>query len=456
MIALLFGLMAAAGPDSIAEVPAQDIFIGTVAVENGLPVLTRCDLAETRYGLHDATGTSAVAAYTRDGRPSYAEVIGSYAEVDGQPALDVSAIDHLTPGKNCHLRDTLDALITNVPAKNVPALDAKFIGHYYLAGVMETGSELQLRPDGTFDWFLSYGAVDQSAQGTWQRHGQEIVLTSMPATKNKTLFAFLEVEPWGPAAEDEMRRRERDAEAERIRARCPFLTDSWVSTPSIPSSVLASPTRAELQGRAAAALSKAIAARTGVESLARIVMARPASDQPRYADQINDVLTNWIQSRSDANETADAAGLAAPGLGEPVLPDTCNPPGPLAAASTASLTGGLGVRMMDLDSHHGVSGVTATLQFADGHRETLQTAGRGLAIRPGPAPSGAVRIMLHVGFAPEHDATFALPPVTRGIIHFAIDTSQLMAPAFASLRLRIDGAALIPLEFGRGRYERQP
>jgi hypothetical protein len=54
-------------------------------------------------------------------------------------------------------------------------------GHYYLSGMMETGSELLFRPDGRFQWFISYGAMDQYAEGTWKQLGSKIVLTTDPA-----------------------------------------------------------------------------------------------------------------------------------------------------------------------------------------------------------------------------------------------------------------------------------
>jgi hypothetical protein len=49
-------------------------------------------------------------------------------------------------------------------------------GHYYLSGVMETGSELLLRPDGSFVWFMSYGAADQEAEGKWRVDGDAVLL----------------------------------------------------------------------------------------------------------------------------------------------------------------------------------------------------------------------------------------------------------------------------------------
>ncbi|MDR7097703.1 hypothetical protein J2X04_000050 [Lysobacter niabensis] len=49
-------------------------------------------------------------------------------------------------------------------------------GHYYLQGVMETGSELMLGDDGRFQWYFSYGALDLLAKGRWHREGDRVVL----------------------------------------------------------------------------------------------------------------------------------------------------------------------------------------------------------------------------------------------------------------------------------------
>ena len=49
-------------------------------------------------------------------------------------------------------------------------------GEYHLAGVMETGSGLLLRDDGSFEWFFTYGALDLGARGTWKREGDAVVL----------------------------------------------------------------------------------------------------------------------------------------------------------------------------------------------------------------------------------------------------------------------------------------
>jgi len=72
------------------------------------------------------------------------------------------------------------ALVVAIPARaDHPATLA---GHYQLNGVMETGSELLMNPDGTFQWYLVYGALDLFAEGTWNADKGVVTLT---ATKDE-------------------------------------------------------------------------------------------------------------------------------------------------------------------------------------------------------------------------------------------------------------------------------
>lgn len=54
--------------------------------------------------------------------------------------------------------------------------DASIPGHYFLNGVMEVGSELLLRPDGSFEFYLAYGANDQYGKGCWTQNGKIVAL----------------------------------------------------------------------------------------------------------------------------------------------------------------------------------------------------------------------------------------------------------------------------------------
>jgi len=72
------------------------------------------------------------------------------------------------------------------PAEAVPqrdkaadvALQAALPGHYYLSGVTEVGAEILLRPNGKFEYSMSYGAVDEYAKGEWTVWNQQVIFRS--------------------------------------------------------------------------------------------------------------------------------------------------------------------------------------------------------------------------------------------------------------------------------------
>jgi len=53
-------------------------------------------------------------------------------------------------------------------------------GEYYLRGVTEVASGFLLKPDSTFEFFFSYGALDRMGSGKWIGNGNEIIFNSKP------------------------------------------------------------------------------------------------------------------------------------------------------------------------------------------------------------------------------------------------------------------------------------
>lgn len=54
--------------------------------------------------------------------------------------------------------------------------DASIPGLYTMDGVPEVGSQILLRSDGSFEFFLAYGANDQFGRGCWTQNGDVIAL----------------------------------------------------------------------------------------------------------------------------------------------------------------------------------------------------------------------------------------------------------------------------------------
>lgn len=346
-------------------------------------------------------------------------------------------------------------------ATTAPQVDTGFVGHYYLSGVMETGSELLLREDGTFEWFISYGAVDQTAKGTWARERDAIVLRTASPSSGQPLFTFRDVEPWSAAAEDELLRQVQDRAEKEVRARCPFLDAAIdvAAAPSIPMDVTTdAPGKDQLRSDAAKALNTATAARATAEKLATAEIATPRQGDHETAGlTAAEAMNAWETAKWEAIDAARKAGLPEPELAPPVLPAACTLPVRRTAKEIpeSQWSGGLGLRVYDMASGQGARDVKVRLHLADGTKISLVTARRGLALLAEKPSSAVVAVDLAADYAPGRDQTLTIAPTTSGIIHVTIDAGQIVAPPFDTLRLPIAGRTLLFEAMGKGRYERQ-
>ena len=86
------------------------------------------------------------------------------------------------------------ALACAAPSSAAEPAGSALPGHYYLQGVMETGSELLLKKDGTFEWMLSYGNTDEQASGEWRVAGDTVTLVAGNGGKEPQFRVFEEAE----------------------------------------------------------------------------------------------------------------------------------------------------------------------------------------------------------------------------------------------------------------------
>ena len=84
------------------------------------------------------------------------------------------------------------ALVSIMALAMLTARGEDLAGHYILQGVMEVGSELLLKSDGSFEYMLAYGAADYWAKGTWRHEDNSVVLNS--AGRKEAPFRFLRSE----------------------------------------------------------------------------------------------------------------------------------------------------------------------------------------------------------------------------------------------------------------------
>jgi hypothetical protein len=62
-----------------------------------------------------------------------------------------------------------------------PAITRAMLVGMYNGGQMEVGAQLLLKADGHFGYELAYGALDESATGTWEFKDGAVFLTTVPA-----------------------------------------------------------------------------------------------------------------------------------------------------------------------------------------------------------------------------------------------------------------------------------
>lgn len=296
----------------------------------------------------------------------------------------------------CTAARTIAAVWLTLAAHGAPlaaqdTADPALAGHYYLSGIRETGSELLLRADGRFEWYMSYGAVDQQAGGQWQRIGTTVVLTASRPDTSAPLFRLDSTAAWTVEAEQALLDWQYDAAQDAAAARCPV---SAVSAPTM------TPT---LDGS------------TPAEAAPPDPPARPP---PRECQ---------LPPRKSAK------GL---------------PP--------ARWQRGLALELRTDKSGAGLRTVVVTLHFAGAPDERIESRSGGVALRPGRSAAPLTSVTLSAPFAPGKDVTLTIPPLRDGVIHVLADEAQLVPPAFEVLHLRIEDGSLIPEEFGRGRYTRQP
>jgi hypothetical protein len=103
---------------------------------------------------------------------------------------------------------------------------AAVAGQYYLQGAMETASEMLLRPDGSFEWYLSAGAMDAFAKGSWRREGKQVILNADPADPAKAIITEGPRIAWEIGSELSLRGALNQKSIEAAEQKCPFLDNS--------------------------------------------------------------------------------------------------------------------------------------------------------------------------------------------------------------------------------------
>lgn len=333
--------------------------------------------------------------------------------------------------------------------------DNSLVGRYYLSGIMETGSELLLEPGGRFEWWMSYGAVDQFAKGNWTSDGATVTLAADPAIPGSPLFSIGKQEPWNLDAEERLMTIAHEQQVADIEALCPF-------NPTIDENVMdevllysGKVDRRTSRANVTQALAKVQAALANFEMLAALAIAS-GNDREARVEAANIARHEWSIAVADMNKAYKQAGKTFPHVDQPRLPKQCEiPPMPKASSSVeADWQRGILVTVRDPARHTGVPDVLVRLEFSDGNNETLITDDKGWAIAPMRLGLNVEKLTLIQVFPVERSQTFTVPSFAHGIQSVNIDLQQLEGPPFQTIHLSIDGTALIPVELNSGRYEK--
>jgi hypothetical protein len=341
------------------------------------------------------------------------------------------------------------------PKPSVPSIDSRFIGHYYLSGVMETGSEMLLKPDGSYDWMMTYGAVDLFSKGTWSRVGDQIVLTPTPPDKSAAPFTIVAVEPWNEEAEENAQEaamvERNSAKIEQCRFQKSeaggYYIDAAMSPPylDVTPAVIAAAKDAEIEE---------FEARRAYENAAVAAMAEKDDASHSNARQAK---LNWRRARDHMRQAQSDARLPSPHLDEPKLPAECVledwplRPGDIPRESWI---GGVAVHVGDAEREMYFNEVPIRFGFESGATLMRETESGGIAWVPRNAGDRVTSITV-IGKKDElpQEYPFQIDPISEGCVSVNFISGAYESLSFTQMSLKIKGDDLAGLG-GRGTYSR--
>lgn len=351
------------------------------------------------------------------------------------------------------------------PSANLPAAsaDLRFVGHYYLSGVRETGSEMTLNDNGTYDWVFIVGGLDLFSKGRWHRAGEKLILTPSLPDKNLPLFTISKVEPWNEAAEQ---KAQEEAMVQRNTAReklCPFLTENDRNFPDGEGDIqyvaktmalsLREVTPVMIEKAKRSALREATARKT-YENAAAIAMANGRDEYHRKARAAR---LSWLEARDHMQQAQSDAGQRFVQADKPRLPTQCIleewaiSPGNI---ERQEWIGGVAVYVGDTERGIYFNNVPVRFHLESGASLDRKTESGGIAWIPRNVQNRVASITVTGNEeAGEKQYPFVIGPISEGFITVNIDSQAITRPAFRELVLTIDGDDLIGFE-GRGRYSR--
>lgn len=365
---------------------------------------------------------------------------------------------------------------------------AALAGRYVLEDAPDAASELLLKPDGRFEWSLSYGLMVESASGQWNVGADRIVLTAQAPVRDKPAFSLDQSLPWHAAAQkrlDEFAEERREALIEQA---CGFVKTYRLGLGLGELAAIADVSAAgdpAGRGEAEAALAPALAALeqarlaletaggAAIEAQARQPERRPppVMSASEAAAAAADAAANESalqgQAQADAVPVAEMeaaeratqaylqrlqavwrlhamAGRRAPEL-RPAVFDSgrCLPP-----SEADEPGGGYAIIVGDPQRGQRAQGIGVGFVYSDGRTERTETGPSGWALavqRPG------ARLRQVILQAPDVEAeTLALDESRGRIFAIRLDSAAAMPVPFDQIILsQVDGDLIAPRVPGR-------
>jgi hypothetical protein len=384
------------------------------------------------------------------------------AETAGE-AAKISSETNVAGATNELLGDVdTQAKLYRCPGANGISAQQSLVGHYYLSGIHEVGSELLLKADARFDWMLAYGSMDQSASGTWRVDGKTLILDTDPADASAPLAFLGPFIAWDIDAENALRHRALEAAQTAVAERCPLLvtTENVVSTPRV---YLDDAERAAAKVAAAKEIAPATererASRARLEIAAAAAMSGAAGNLAALANA-KTALATWLTDDAEVYDVYDRAGVQMPPRDTPKLPAVCIMP-TFVEADSAIKTGwspALGVQLRFADEELSAAPMNVTFHFRKAADRTVETDHDGYAFLTAGEAQALAQVSVAIRTANGmKDVTLPVsPPKATGIQIILLNAKSLVGPAFETMRLKIEGSELSPEgQLARGKYTRQ-
>jgi hypothetical protein len=324
-------------------------------------------------------------------------------------------------------------------------------GHYYLQGVMEVGSELLLKDDGSYQWFMSYGSVDQSSKGSWTVDASGVHMTPAKPEGGRVPVKLNEAADWSDYAEYRLRQKLAKLEEAQLSSRCPSMTMGSSADAAYATDWKPDPS---LSGQAAETLKPLEGLRIAAEKAAELSAEKP-DDEALLAKSDAAVSAFWT-GYGKMRDVHQNAGITVPDVALPQAPRACRPTMVNSDRNIppADWVGQQGVVVLDPQLESGIPDIGIRIDYADGKMAEGRTDGRGFFV---PLPQLKVDVrQVTISFNEMGLTPVTLPVSRKGRVLVMLDFDYRAAmPAFDKMDLTRAPEGLKPDGYGGGLYIRQ-